>query len=117
MDHDGAGPRFLPIGQACFLTPRFAPNQQTLVYMSYAGKRQRIYVYNIGSGKQRLVADLPNMTFAPRFSGDGRYVIFSMDIGGNTDIYRVGVERGGMVRLTTSPGIDTGGSYSHDGST
>src|SRR3546814_1985149 len=39
-----------------------------------------------------------------------------MASGGNTDIYRVSVSGGGMTRLTTSPGIDTGGSYSPDGS-
>src|SRR3546814_19782919 len=56
------------------------------------------------------------MTFAPRFSPDGRHVIFSMASGGNTDIYRVSVSGGGMTRLTTSPGIDTGARYSPDGS-
>src|SRR3546814_15628729 len=84
--------------------------------MSYAGNRPRIYVYNIGTGSQKLVANLPNMTFAPRFSPDGRHVIFSMASGGNTDIYRFIVSGGGMTRLTTSPGIDTGGSSSPDGS-
>ncbi len=116
MDQDGANHRFLTNGQAIVLTPRFAPNQQTIVYMSYAGQRPRIYVYNIGSGTQKLVANLPNMTFAPRFSPDGKYIIFSMATGGNTDIYRVGVNGGGMIRLTNSSGIDTGGSYSPDGS-
>jgi TolB protein len=35
---------------------------------------------------------------------------------GNTDIYRVAATGGTPQRLTTSPGIDTGGSYSPDGS-
>src|SRR3546814_1055048 len=63
MDQDGANHRFLTNGQSIVLTPRFAPNQQTIVYMSYAGNRPRIYVYNIGNGSQKLVANLPNMTF------------------------------------------------------
>src|SRR3546814_9029247 len=84
--------------------------------MSYAGNRPLIDVYTIGTGSQKLVAYLPNMTFAPRFSPDGGHVIFSRASGGNTDIYRVSVSGGGMTRLTTSPGIDTGGSYSPDGS-
>src|SRR3546814_17595975 len=108
MDQDGANHRFLTNGQSIVLTPRFAPNQQTIVYMSYAGNRPRIYVYNIGTGSQKLVANLPNMTFAPRFSPDGRHVIFSMASGGNTDIYRVSVSGGGITRLTNSPGIATG---------
>jgi TolB protein len=116
MDQDGANHRFLTNGQSIVLTPRFAPNQQTITYMSYTGKRPRVYVYNIGSGSQRLVVDQPNMTFAPRFSPDGNYVIFSMAVGGNTDLYRVPVSGGAPQRLTTAPGIDTAASYSPDGS-
>jgi TolB protein len=115
MDQDGANHRFLTNGQAIVLTPRFAPNQQTITYMSFANKQPRIYVYDIGSGTQRLVVNQPNMTFAPRFSPDGRYIVFSMAVNGNTDIYRVPAGGGTPQRLTTSPGIDTGACYSPDG--
>ncbi len=116
MDQDAANHRFLTNGQSIVLTPRFAPNQQTIVYMSYVGDRPAIYVYDIGSGRQRQVVPPGNLTFAPRFSPDGRYVLFSMAVGGNTDIYRVASAGGQAQRLTTAPGIDTGGSYSPDGS-
>ena len=116
MDQDGFNHRMLTNGQNLVLTPRFNPANQTIVYMSYAGKRPRIYSYDIASGKQRLVADLPNMTFSPRFSPDGRYIVFSMAVGGNTDIYRVSASGGGLTRLTNSPGIDSSASYSPDGS-
>ena len=116
MDQDGANHRFLTNGRSIVLTPRFAPNQQTVAFMSFENNRPRVYVYNVGTGAKRLVVDQPNLTFAPRFSPDGRYLLFSMAVGGNTDIYRVPAAGGAPVRLTTSPGIDTGGSYSPDGS-
>ena len=116
MDQDGANHRFLTNGQSTVLTPRFAPNMQTITYMSYDGDRPRVYIYDIGSGRQRLLVNQPHMTFAPRFSPDGRYVVFSMSVGGNTDIYRVPASGGAPQRLTNAPGIDTGGSYSPDGS-
>ena len=116
MDQDGANHRFLTNGQSIVLTPRFAPNQQSIVYMSYVHDRPSIYVYDIGSGRQRLVVSNASLTFAPRFSPDGRSILFSMATGGNTDIYRVSSQGGTPQRLTTSPGIDTGGSYSPDGS-
>jgi TolB protein len=115
MDQDGANHRFLTNGQSIVLTPRFAPNQQTIVYMSYVGDKPRAYVYEIGSGRQRLLVAQNAMTFAPRFSPDGRWVIFSMSVNGNTDIYRVSAAGGEPQRLTGGPGIDTGGSYSPDG--
>ncbi len=116
MDQDGANHRFLTNGQTIVLTPRFAPNQQSIVYMSYLNDRPAIYVYDIGSGRQRLVVQNANLTFAPRFSPDGRSILFSMATGGNTDIWRVSAQGGTPQRLTNSPGIDTGGSYSPDGS-
>ena len=115
MDQDGANHRFLTNGQSIVLTPRFAPNQQSIVYMSYVGRIPAIYVYDIGSGRQRLVVQNVATTFAPRFSPDGKWILFSQAQAGNTDLYRVPSAGGAAQRLTTSPGIDTGGSYSPDG--
>src|SRR3546814_2193350 len=44
MDQDGANHRFLTNGQSIVLTPRVAPNQQSIVHMSFADKRHSIYV-------------------------------------------------------------------------
>lgn len=116
MDQDGANHRFITNGQSLVLTPRFAPNRQTVVFMSFENDQPRVYVYDVGSGRKRLVVDSRYTTFAPRFSPDGRYVLFSMIVNGNCDVYRVPASGGTPTRLTTSPGIDTGGSYSPDGS-
>jgi Tol biopolymer transport system component len=43
--------------------------------MSYVDNRPRIYIYDIGTGRQRVVTESANQTFAPRFSPDGRWVL------------------------------------------
>ena len=116
MDQDGANHRFLTNGQWTVLTPRFSPDGQRIVYMTYQDDRPRIFLYDIGSGRTRPLVDQPHMTFAPRFSPDGRFILFSMAVNGNTDVYRIGATGGVPQRLTNAPGIDTGGSYSPDGS-
>jgi TolB protein len=116
MDYDGANHRFLTNGQWTVLTPRFAPNQQTITFMTYENERPRVMVYQLDSGQVRPLVQQPHMTFAPRYSPDSRYIIFSMAVNGNTDIYRIPVGGGSPQRLTNSPSIDTGGSYSPDGS-
>jgi TolB protein len=117
MDQDGANHRFLTNGQSIVLTPRFSPDQRSIVYMSYENRRPAIYIYDMATRRQRLVASNVNLNFAPRFSPDGRWVLFSMSIAGNIDLYRVGSGGGGEPqRLTNAPGIDTGGSFSPDGS-
>ncbi|MBZ6378931.1 Tol-Pal system beta propeller repeat protein TolB [Pacificimonas flava] len=115
MDQDGANHRFLTNGQNLVLTPRFAPNRDTLTYLSYAQNRPRIYLYDVETGQQRLVGDFPNMSFAPRFSPDGNTLVFSQARAGNTDIYTIDVSSGSVTRLTSAPGIDTAPSYSPDG--
>jgi TolB protein len=115
MDYDGANHRFLTNGQWTVLTPRFAPNQQTITFMTYQEEQPRVMVYDLDSGQTRPLVSQPHMTFAPRYSPDSRWIIFSMAVNGNTDIYRVPVGGGTPQRLTNSPGIDTGGSYSPDG--
>ena len=56
------------------------------------------------------------MTFAPRFSPDGGTVVFSLERGGNTDIYALNVASGGLTQLTNAPSIETAPSFSPDGS-
>lgn len=116
MDSDGANHRFITNGQSIALTPRFSPDYGSIVYVSYIGRRVRVYVYDIGTGRQRLVTESSNPTFAPRWSPDGKYILISMAVAGNTDVYRVSSSGGTPQRLTNTPGIDVGGSYSPDGS-
>ena len=115
MDSDGANHRFITNGQSIALTPRFSPDYKSIAYVSYIGRRVRIFVYDIGSGKQKLVTESGNPTFAPRWAPDGRSLLFSMSIAGNTDIYRIPVGGGTPTRLTRTPGINVGGSFSPDG--
>ncbi len=116
MDSDGANHRFITNGQALALTPRYSPDYGRIAYVSYLGARVRVQVYDVGSGTQRTVFESPNASFAPRWSPDGRFLLFSMAVAGNTDIYRIPSDGSGTPRrLTDSPGIDVGGSYSPDG--
>jgi len=86
MDSDGANHRFLTNGQNIVLTPRFSPDYKSIVYLSYAGKRPRIYIYSLGTGQQRLVTEGGSAAFAPLWSPNGRTILYSMATAGNTDI-------------------------------
>jgi TolB protein len=115
MDSDGANHRFITNGQATALTPRYSPDYSKIMYLSYVAGSPSIYVYDIGTGTQKLLFRTSNETWAPRWSHDGRTVLFSMATGGNTDIYKMPASGGRPTRLTDNPGIDIGGSFSPDG--
>jgi TolB protein len=56
------------------------------------------------------------MTFSPRFTPDGRRVVYSLSNGGNTDIVLADLSSGASTRLTSAPSIETAPSFSPDGS-
>ena len=56
----------------------FSPNSQKITYMSYMTRNNpRVYIFDIETGQQEIVGEFPGMTFAPRFSPDGKKIIMS----------------------------------------
>jgi TolB protein len=117
MDSDGSNLRYLTEGEATVVTPRFSPDGSRLAYLSYQGRRGRVWVMDLATGTKRLLVHSLAQTSAPRFSPDGRRIAFAMSADGNTDIFIANADGSGApVRLTTSPGIDTAPDFSPDGS-
>ncbi len=117
MDQDGANVRYLTRGDELVLTPRFSPTNQDITYMSYGRGDQppRVMLMNIETGQREVVGDFPNMAFSPRFSPNGQSVIMSLQQQGASNIYAMDLRTKRLVRLTTTPAIDTAPSYSPDG--
>ncbi|MBX7146238.1 MAG: Tol-Pal system beta propeller repeat protein TolB [Alphaproteobacteria bacterium] len=116
MDQDGENHQFLTDGRSMVLTPRFSPSSRDITYMSFSGKKPRVYLFNIETRQQELLGDFPGMTFAPRFSPDGNRVVMSLAQDGNTEIYVMDLRTRNQTRLTNNPSIDTSPSFSPDGS-
>ena len=87
MDQDGSNTKYLTLGNELVLTPRFNPTNQMVTYLSYFRNLPRVYLLDIETGIQEVVGDFPGMTFAPRFSPDGKKIIMSFAMDGNSDIY------------------------------
>jgi TolB protein len=118
MDQDGANVRYLTRGDELVLTPRFSPSNQEITYMSYGrgDTPPRVMLMNIETGQREVVGDFPNMAFSPRFSPNGQSVVMSLQQQGASNIYSMDLRTKRLVRLTTTPAIDTAPSYSPDGS-
>lgn len=115
MDQDGANFRYLTDGKSMVMTPRFAPNKQEIVYMSYQGGKPQLYLMNSNTLNVRNLGHFEGMSFAPRFSPDSKSLIYSMSKRGNSDIYLYNLESGTRTQLTTHSAIDTSPSFSPDG--
>ncbi|VAW07840.1 Tol-Pal system beta propeller repeat protein TolB [hydrothermal vent metagenome] len=117
MDQDGANPVPLTDGlnyQA--LTPRFSPTQQQITYMALFDDRPgQVYLFNIETGEQEQLGTFRGMTFAPRFSPDGRQVLLSVERHGNSDVFKMDLATRRLTRLTDHPAVDVSPSMSPDG--
>ncbi len=118
MDQDQANHRFLTDGSYLVLTPRFSPNSQKITYMSYVDRNNpRVYILDIETGQQEIVGEFPGMTFAPRFSPDGKQIIMSYSDPnvGNSEIYILDLATRISKRITNSSAIDVSGSFAPNG--
>ena len=122
MDQDMANHQFITDGSYLVLTPRFSPNlslnSQIITYMSYENRNKpRVYLYDIHADQLEILGDFPGMTFAPRFSPDGKKIVMSYadpEIG-NSEIYILDLATRVSKRITHSSAIDVSASFSPDG--
>lgn len=116
MDQDSENHKFLTDGRQLVLTPRFSPNSQDILYMSYAGRQPRVFLRNLQTGREESLGHFDGMSFAPRFAGDGSHVIMSIAHNGSTQIFAMDLRSRQMRQLTNTPGIiNTSPCYSPDG--
>jgi TolB protein len=84
---------------------------------SSSGEREYgslVYTVPIKGGKpKRITATGPS--YLHGFSPDGKWLTFTGGRNGNYDIYKIGVNGGKEVRLTTDTALDDGSEYSPDG--
>jgi tricorn protease len=79
-----------------------------------------VYANNVWSversgGLARRLTSFQGQTTNPHFSPDGKWIAFSGDYAGNTDVYVVAADGGDPRRLTWHPGADQVQGWTHDG--
>ncbi|RYG58977.1 MAG: Tol-Pal system protein TolB [Alphaproteobacteria bacterium] len=116
MDSDGANYQCLTDGTSLVLSPRFNPNLQKVVYMSYASGVPRLYLWDINSGQQTIIGDFEGLNSTPRFNNKGTKLAMTLTAGheGNAEIYEMDMSSRTLKRLTYQRTTDTSPSYSPD---
>jgi tricorn protease len=74
-----------------------------------------IWIVERAGGNARRLTSFQGQTTNPEFSPDGRWIAFSGDYTGNTDVYIVPTEGGEPKRLTWHPGADQVQGWAPDG--
>jgi hypothetical protein len=73
-----------------------------------------IYTVPAAGGEPTLVTSRGH-SYLHGWSPDGRYLVYTGVRGGEIDLYKIPVEGGDEIRLTTSPALDDGPEFSPDG--
>jgi TolB protein len=116
MDQDGERNQFLTDGRFLVLSPRYHPTRDQIAFMSYQNDKPRVYLFDLGTGRQSILGNFQGITLSPRFAPDGNSVILSQTNGPGADIWSVGLNGGGRRKLTNTGGaIDVSPCYSPDG--
>lgn len=117
-DADGEGAQVaLPPSSEPIISPAWSPSGNQLAYVSFQTKKPAVYVHELATGKQRLIASFKGSNSAPTWSPDGRSIALTLSRDGGSQLYVMDANGGEPKRLMQSPAIDTEPVYTPDGKT
>jgi TolB protein len=115
MDWDGGNQRQITRHNGLSILPSWSPDDDRLVYTSFARGASDMYVINRrGGGRIRLNTGLALNTSAT-FSPVGNDIAFVGSVNGNPDIYLIRDDGSNIRRLTTSSSIESTPEWSPNG--
>ena len=116
MDYDGANAVMLTDGaRAGADAAAVARRRGRCSTRATSAGAPKVMLMQAGGGSRTVIDDTSGMTFAPRFSPDGRRAVFSMSVGTGSDLFVTDLGGRGHTQLTRSSSIDTAPAFSPDG--
>lgn len=116
MDQDGANMRMLTDGRDLVLSPKLAPDGRRVLFTSFANGLPQIAVLALETGRTQILQSRPDiMSFAASWSPDGRWIAYSQEEAGITNLWLMDVASGAARPLTRGTSIDTAPSFAPDG--
>jgi TolB protein len=116
MDYDGRNIRQITQDRDLCLSPAWSPDARKLVYTSFRQSNPDLYIYNLDTGKIRVLAAFPGMNGAAAWSPDGNRLAVTLSRDGNPEIYTISADGTDPRRLTKSRNVETSPVWSKDGS-
>lgn len=114
MDYDGENHQFVTSAKNMILTPRISSDNKKIMYMSYADKNPKVFLYDREQNRHKPLVDFDGMTSAPRFGFNTNIALLALSKDGATNIYKFDINNFVKKQLTNNEYINTSPSYSPD---
>ncbi len=114
-DVDGAGEEVILEQSQPILTPSWAPDGETIAYVSFETTRPAIFMHNLRTGVRQQLTNFKGLNGAPAWSPDGRQLAMVLSKDGSPDIYVMDIATRQLKRVTRHFAIDTEPSWMPDG--
>lgn len=116
MDLDGANRRPLTSDRSIAMSPAFSHDGSLVLFTSYrGGSGPRVFVVRASGGKPFLVSGRPGLNTSASYSPDGREIVCTLSMDGNSEIYLTDARGGSPRRLTNHRAIDTSPAWAPTG--
>jgi TolB protein len=115
MDWDGANQRQITRHNALSILPSWSPDNERMVYTSFARGTSDMYIISRRGGARVRVATGLNLNTSATFSPVSNDIAFVGSVGGNPDIYVVKDDGSNLRRLTSTPSIESTPEWSPNG--
>jgi TolB protein len=92
-----------------------APARHRILFNRFRVPEIEIMIADADGKNERVLAPHGETEYSPTYSPDGKWVVFTQERGGLSDIVRIHPDGTGLERLTDDPAFDDQGALSPDG--
>jgi TolB protein len=115
-DVDGHGHKQLTFDKSIALLPRWSPDGNGLLYVSYKEGGPMLYLKDLDTGTDQRISGRTGLNIGADWAPGGDRIALTLSHGDNPDVYTTDLKGNILERLTTHWSIDVSPTFSPDGS-
>jgi Tol biopolymer transport system component len=92
-----------------------SPTRHRVLFNRYLVPTMTVYIADADGKNERALVPTAGLEYSPSYSADGRWIVYTAERDGQSEIYRIHPDGTGVEQLTDHPAFDDQGALSPDG--